>query len=188
MALLLNRDLAPILWRISFGSLAIVGGEIAESTLHCRFQPQEKRGIERRASSMAGGDEQPLTQLRRNQACLPCRRRRIKCDAAKPYCSSCVRSHQFLKRTQPDEERDSKGVICFYEAHEEEACQAPKKRRQSDSIERPVLEASGSRSGASSYAAASGEAKVKALEAKVGESSKEVTYTPLIKQPSSKLS
>ena len=54
-------------------------------------------------------------QLNRNQACLPCRRRRIKCDAARPHCSSCIRSYRFLARTQPNPERDAKGVQCVYE-------------------------------------------------------------------------
>lgn len=54
-------------------------------------------------------------QLHRNQACLTCRRRRIKCDAARPYCSSCVRSFRFLARTKPDPERDARGVQCVYD-------------------------------------------------------------------------
>lgn len=54
-------------------------------------------------------------QLHRNQACLTCRRRRIKCDAGRPHCSSCVRSFRFLARTQPDPERDAGGVQCVYE-------------------------------------------------------------------------
>lgn len=59
-------------------------------------------------------------QLKRNAACLPCRRRRIKCDAGKPHCSSCTRSFQFLQRTNPDPARDSQGVQCFYEEEEDE--------------------------------------------------------------------
>ena len=59
-------------------------------------------------------------QLKRNAACIPCRRRRIKCDAAKPDCGSCVRSFQFLQRTNPDEERDRRGVTCFYENEDED--------------------------------------------------------------------
>ncbi|RYZ53958.1 MAG: Zn(II)2Cys6 transcription factor, partial [Sphingobacteriales bacterium] len=54
-------------------------------------------------------------QLKRNAACLPCRRRRIKCDASKPICGSCVRSFQFLQRTNPDQGRDQRGIQCFYE-------------------------------------------------------------------------
>ncbi|KAL1412647.1 hypothetical protein Q8F55_000394 [Vanrija albida] len=58
-------------------------------------------------------------QLHRNQACLPCRRRRIKCDAGRPHCASCVRSFRFLARTQPDPERDSQGIQCQYEDGDE---------------------------------------------------------------------
>ncbi|ORY31272.1 hypothetical protein BCR39DRAFT_558301 [Naematelia encephala] len=56
-----------------------------------------------------------LPQLKRNAACVPCRRRRIKCDAGKPHCSSCMRSFNFLARSNPDEKRDAKGVQCYYE-------------------------------------------------------------------------
>ncbi|KIL70734.1 hypothetical protein M378DRAFT_194984 [Amanita muscaria Koide BX008] len=31
--------------------------------------------------------------LKRNQACHQCRRRKLKCDAQKPSCSTCIRSH-----------------------------------------------------------------------------------------------
>jgi hypothetical protein len=60
-------------------------------------------------------------QLTRNAACLPCRRRRIKCDAAKPHCTSCVRNYHYLKRTQPNDERDGNGVQCSYEEGELES-------------------------------------------------------------------
>jgi hypothetical protein len=60
-------------------------------------------------------------QLKRNAACLPCRRRRIKCDAAKPHCTSCVRNYHYLKRTQPDDDRDGKGVQCNYEEGDSES-------------------------------------------------------------------
>ncbi|ODO07114.1 hypothetical protein I350_04483 [Cryptococcus amylolentus CBS 6273] len=53
--------------------------------------------------------------LKRNAACLPCRRRRIKCDAGKPFCSSCSKTYLFLRRTHPDAERDAAGVPCEYE-------------------------------------------------------------------------
>ncbi|RSH86973.1 hypothetical protein EHS25_003461 [Saitozyma podzolica] len=60
-------------------------------------------------------------QLKRNAACLPCRRRRIKCDAVKPHCTSCVRNYHYLKRTQPDDERDGRGVQCNYEECDSES-------------------------------------------------------------------
>ncbi|KAJ7070957.1 hypothetical protein C8F01DRAFT_1108482 [Mycena amicta] len=34
--------------------------------------------------------------LRRNQACRSCRRKKLKCDALRPHCSTCVKQHQAL--------------------------------------------------------------------------------------------
>ena len=36
--------------------------------------------------------------LKRNQACLQCRRRKLKCDAARPHCKTCVRSFNHALR------------------------------------------------------------------------------------------
>jgi hypothetical protein len=36
--------------------------------------------------------------LKRNQACLQCRRRKLKCDAARPHCKTCVRSYNHALR------------------------------------------------------------------------------------------
>nr|GAT43231.1 predicted protein [Mycena chlorophos] len=41
-------------------------------------------------SSFAAQVPQPL---KRNQACHQCRRRKLKCDAKRPACSTCIRSH-----------------------------------------------------------------------------------------------
>ncbi|KAJ7038108.1 hypothetical protein C8F04DRAFT_1089586 [Mycena alexandri] len=34
--------------------------------------------------------------LRRNQACRSCRKKKLKCDAARPHCGTCVKQHQAL--------------------------------------------------------------------------------------------
>ncbi|KAG0708958.1 hypothetical protein DFH29DRAFT_1036272 [Suillus ampliporus] len=34
--------------------------------------------------------------LRRNQACRPCRKRKLKCDAARPHCGTCMKQWQSL--------------------------------------------------------------------------------------------
>jgi hypothetical protein len=79
--------------------------------------------------------QRTLPQLKRNAACAPCRRRRIKCSGEKPACASCIRSFQFLARTQPDRERDEKGVQCIYEeedgseGEESPVAQVPEKRK-----------------------------------------------------------
>ncbi|RXK38329.1 hypothetical protein M231_04371 [Tremella mesenterica] len=50
--------------------------------------------------------------LRRNQACLNCRRRKLKCDAARPNCSTCVRSYKHLLRTNP---KTNPVLCCEYD-------------------------------------------------------------------------
>ncbi|ORY32255.1 hypothetical protein BCR39DRAFT_523592 [Naematelia encephala] len=50
--------------------------------------------------------------LRRNQACLACRRRKLKCDAQRPHCSTCVRSYKHLMRTAP---RSNPVLTCEYD-------------------------------------------------------------------------
>ncbi|BEI84335.1 hypothetical protein CcaverHIS002_0409390 [Cutaneotrichosporon cavernicola] len=82
-------------------------------------------------------------QLHRNQACLTCRRRRIKCDAARPHCSSCVRSFRFLARTQPDPERDARGVQCVYENNEPEEPEPEDPRAAVAKLEARVAELQG---------------------------------------------
>ncbi|KAL1951612.1 hypothetical protein VTO73DRAFT_761 [Trametes versicolor] len=39
--------------------------------------------------------------LRRNQACLSCRKRKLKCDAARPHCTTCVKQWQSLISVPP---------------------------------------------------------------------------------------
>ncbi|KAI0080084.1 hypothetical protein K474DRAFT_1638510 [Panus rudis PR-1116 ss-1] len=39
--------------------------------------------------------------LRRNQACLTCRKRKLKCDAARPHCGTCVKQWQALISVPP---------------------------------------------------------------------------------------
>ncbi|KAJ7169978.1 hypothetical protein C8R46DRAFT_1090719 [Mycena filopes] len=44
------------------------------------------------SSPISGRPEGPHP-LKRNQACHQCRRRKLKCDAKRPACSTCIRSH-----------------------------------------------------------------------------------------------
>ncbi|OSX67451.1 hypothetical protein POSPLADRAFT_1176282 [Postia placenta MAD-698-R-SB12] len=39
--------------------------------------------------------------LRRNQACLACRKRKLKCDASRPHCGTCVKQWQALISVPP---------------------------------------------------------------------------------------
>ncbi|KAG8898925.1 hypothetical protein FRB99_007038 [Tulasnella sp. 403] len=43
------------------------------------------------AAAASGGSGREGTALRRNQACRQCRKRKLKCDAQKPFCSTCVK-------------------------------------------------------------------------------------------------
>jgi hypothetical protein len=80
------------------------------------IQPQSQSQSARRNRKI----QRTLPQLKRNAACVQCRTRRVKCNGAKPHCSSCERSFQFLARTQPDRTRDEKGVLCVYEDGEDD--------------------------------------------------------------------
>lgn len=81
-----------------------------------------------------------LPQLKRNSACLQCRRRRIKCDAGKPHCASCVRSFNFLSRSHPDPARDSEGIQCSYDENaSDEEGESPGNKRKGSIEEDAVL-------------------------------------------------
>lgn len=110
-------------------------------------QPRKHRKLNRSAH-----------QLKRNAACIPCRRRRIKCDAGRPHCASCTRSFHFLQRTNPDAERDSAGIQCFYEDDDEDGAGAGE-----DQSSQSLQQTGAAR-------AQDKETTVKKLEARVGES------------------
>ncbi|KIY62449.1 hypothetical protein CYLTODRAFT_438894 [Cylindrobasidium torrendii FP15055 ss-10] len=49
-----------------------------------------------KAPSNSVGPSSSRPSLRRNQACRSCRKRKLKCDAQRPHCSTCVRQWQAL--------------------------------------------------------------------------------------------
>ncbi|CAE6462211.1 unnamed protein product [Rhizoctonia solani] len=57
----------------------------------------------RMESQIGSSSPQPTVflNLKRNQACHQCRRRKMRCDAQKP-CSTCVKSHRFAAFGNPD--------------------------------------------------------------------------------------
>ncbi|EKD04083.1 hypothetical protein A1Q2_01558 [Trichosporon asahii var. asahii CBS 8904] len=70
--------------------------------------------------------------LRRNQACLACRRRKLKCDAVRPHCSTCIRSYKHLLRTAPS---TNPVLTCEYDDDkendgDEDEAEARRKRRK----------------------------------------------------------
>lgn len=63
------------------------------------LSPQTQYQSQRDALGTARGDlpsKKPVqvTPLRRGQACQACRRRKLKCDAARPVCGTCVKSRK----------------------------------------------------------------------------------------------
>ncbi|TRM66195.1 hypothetical protein BD626DRAFT_198467 [Schizophyllum amplum] len=57
--------------------------------------------------------------LKRNQACHQCRRRKLKCDAKRPACSTCIRSHAHaVSHAPPDADLPSEPVCTFDEVQE----------------------------------------------------------------------
>ncbi|BEI93175.1 uncharacterized protein CcaverHIS019_0508030 [Cutaneotrichosporon cavernicola] len=70
-------------------------GTIPIDTVATQAQAQTQQSNANGAPSDVAG------VLRRNQACLACRRRKLKCDAVRPHCSTCVRSYRHLLRTAP---------------------------------------------------------------------------------------
>lgn len=59
----------------------------------------------------------------------------IKEAAADDSCSSCIRSFQFLVRTQPEPQRDALGVQCFYEEEDDGEQSPPVKRKAQEMYE-----------------------------------------------------
>jgi hypothetical protein len=70
---------------------------------HSRGSPQlEPSRSHRPPSELPHSNETPVAPikptLKRNQACLQCRRRKLKCDAARPHCKTCLRSYNHALR------------------------------------------------------------------------------------------
>ena len=65
-----------------------------------------------RPQSQSHDADGPHGVLKRNQACKACRKRKLKCDAVKPHCSTCVRSYKHLLRTSP---KSNPVLTCEYD-------------------------------------------------------------------------
>ncbi|KAJ7103426.1 hypothetical protein B0H15DRAFT_812191 [Mycena belliarum] len=53
--------------------------------------------------------------LKRNQACHQCRRRKLKCDAKRPTCSTCIRSHAHALTHAPPQSQLPRGPECTFD-------------------------------------------------------------------------
>lgn len=76
--------------------------------------PMQSEGSSHKGRHLRRGE-----QLRRNAACSQCRKRRTRCDAARPHCGSCVRHHAYLQKTQPAAYPAESTVMCCYDDESE---------------------------------------------------------------------
>ncbi|WVW82507.1 hypothetical protein I302_104518 [Kwoniella bestiolae CBS 10118] len=59
-------------------------------------------------------DDEALAPLKRNHACLQCKKRKVKCDATKPSCSPCLRSHAHAVRSAHRNGTSPPVLTCTY--------------------------------------------------------------------------
>ncbi|OCF37649.1 hypothetical protein I316_00776 [Kwoniella heveanensis BCC8398] len=59
-------------------------------------------------------DDETLAPLKRNHACLQCKKRKVKCDAIKPTCSPCLRSHAHAVRSAHRNGTAPPTLTCSY--------------------------------------------------------------------------
>ncbi|WWC99861.1 hypothetical protein V866_006770 [Kwoniella sp. B9012] len=59
-------------------------------------------------------DDETLAPLKRNHACLQCKKRKVKCDATKPTCSPCLRSHAHAVRSAHRNGTSPPVLTCTY--------------------------------------------------------------------------
>ncbi|WVR06053.1 hypothetical protein IAU60_003081 [Kwoniella sp. DSM 27419] len=59
-------------------------------------------------------EDDALAPLKRNHACLQCKKRKVKCDAVKPSCSPCLRSHAHAVRSAHRNGTTPPVLTCTY--------------------------------------------------------------------------
>ncbi|KAK8866110.1 hypothetical protein IAR55_001261 [Kwoniella newhampshirensis] len=59
-------------------------------------------------------DDETLAPLKRNHACLQCKKRKVKCDAIRPTCSPCLRSHAHAIRSANRNQTTAPALTCTY--------------------------------------------------------------------------
>ncbi|WWC58782.1 uncharacterized protein I303_101326 [Kwoniella dejecticola CBS 10117] len=87
-------------------------------------------------------EDETLAPLKRNHACLQCKKRKVKCDATKPTCAPCMRSHAHAVRSAHRNGTTPPVLTCTYaegDSPEPEAGEENKARKK-----KPVVTSSGS--------------------------------------------
>ncbi|ORY29350.1 hypothetical protein BCR39DRAFT_532444 [Naematelia encephala] len=83
-------------------------------------------------------EDDTFQPLKRNHACLQCKKRKVKCDATRPTCSPCMRSHAHAIRAAQRNKTAPPPITCTYaDVDSPEASQSPplmevESRRESD--------------------------------------------------------
>ncbi|RDX50427.1 hypothetical protein OH76DRAFT_1402463 [Lentinus brumalis] len=79
--------------------------------------------------------------LRRNQACHQCRRRKLKCDAKRPSCSTCVRSHAYaVAHAPPGTEHAPHPECTFDEVSEPSVVDTSEPKNRFERLENRISE------------------------------------------------
>ncbi|GFZ45511.1 hypothetical protein JCM24511_03237 [Saitozyma sp. JCM 24511] len=59
-------------------------------------------------------DDEALAPLKRNHACFQCKKRKVKCDAIRPTCSPCLRSHAHALRSAGRNKTTPPPLVCSW--------------------------------------------------------------------------
>ncbi|WVF70289.1 hypothetical protein IAT40_005078 [Kwoniella sp. CBS 6097] len=119
-------------------------------------------------------DDETLAPLKRNHACLQCKKRKVKCDAVKPTCSPCLRSHAHAVRSAHRNGTAPPTLTCSYaEEGTPEASppaeNAPKKKKSLPSDKPSGPGAGSKRQHTAQGTRESADAEKEALKARIAE-------------------
>ncbi|ORX37390.1 hypothetical protein BD324DRAFT_446614 [Kockovaella imperatae] len=65
-------------------------------------------------STPPGAVDDKFAPLKRNHACLQCKKRKVKCDAIHPTCSPCMRSYHHAARAAQRNKSELPVLVCTY--------------------------------------------------------------------------
>ncbi|WVQ82737.1 hypothetical protein IAT38_004869 [Cryptococcus sp. DSM 104549] len=71
--------------------------------------------------AMGGMEDDHLAPLKRNQACKQCKRRKTKCDGARPSCAPCMRSHAHGVRSAHRNGTSLPVLVCTFGDEDEQS-------------------------------------------------------------------
>ncbi|BEI81130.1 hypothetical protein CcaverHIS002_0202900 [Cutaneotrichosporon cavernicola] len=75
-------------------------------------------------------EDETLAPLKRNHACLQCKRRKVKCDGVRPTCNPCLRSHAHALRSAQRNKSRSPALVCTYADNDDVILEAEPERKR----------------------------------------------------------